>query len=112
MTKLSGLAAALAGAAALAACGGAASEAPKNEDKMADSMAMDAKDGKVKCYGVALKGKNECASGPGTSCGGTSTVDYQGDAWMYKATAKECTEMVLPDGKKGSLEPLKRDLPA
>ena len=34
-----------------------------------------------KCYGVALKGKNDCKAGPGTSCAGTSTVDYQGNAW-------------------------------
>jgi len=37
--------------------------------------------GKEKCYGVALKGKNDCKAGPGTSCAGTSTVDYQGNAW-------------------------------
>ncbi len=38
---------------------------------------------KEKCYGVALKGKNDCAAGPGTSCAGTSTTDYQGSAWKY-----------------------------
>ena len=38
-----------------------------------------------KCFGVALKGKNDCAAGPGTSCAGTSTVDYQGNAWKYVA---------------------------
>lgn len=37
--------------------------------------------GNEKCYGVALKGKNDCKAGPGTSCAGTSTVDYQGNAW-------------------------------
>ena len=36
---------------------------------------------KEKCYGVALKGKNDCAAGPGTSCAGSSPVDYQGNAW-------------------------------
>lgn len=36
-----------------------------------------------KCYGIALKGQNDCAAGPGTSCAGTSTVNYQGDAWKY-----------------------------
>ncbi|KGB53577.1 hypothetical protein FG91_02566 [Sphingopyxis sp. LC81] len=40
---------------------------------------------KEKCYGVSLKGKNDCAAGPGTSCAGTSTVDYQGNAWKYVA---------------------------
>jgi len=34
-----------------------------------------------KCFGIALKGKNDCAAGPGTSCAGTSTVNYQGNAW-------------------------------
>lgn len=34
-----------------------------------------------KCYGVALKGHNDCKAGPGTSCAGTSKVDYQGNAW-------------------------------
>jgi uncharacterized membrane protein len=39
--------------------------------------------GKEKCYGVALKGQNDCKAGPGTSCAGTSSVDYQGNAWKY-----------------------------
>ena len=34
---------------------------------------------KEKCYGIALKANN-CAAGPGTTCAGTSKVDYQGDA--------------------------------
>ena len=38
---------------------------------------------KEKCFGVALKGKNDCAAGPGTSCAGTSKVDYQADAWSF-----------------------------
>ncbi|MEK6540523.1 MAG: DUF2282 domain-containing protein [Pseudomonadota bacterium] len=33
------------------------------------------------CFGIALKGHNDCAAGPGTSCAGTSTIDYQGNAW-------------------------------
>ena len=33
---------------------------------------------KEKCFGVALKGQNDCAAGPGTTCQGTSTVDFQG----------------------------------
>ena len=36
---------------------------------------------KEKCYGVALKGKNDCAAGPGTTCAGTSVRDFQGNAW-------------------------------
>jgi uncharacterized membrane protein len=47
---------------------------------------------KEKCYGVSLKGKNDCAAGPGTSCAGTSTTDYQGNAWKYVAKG-ECKKM-------------------
>ena len=38
-----------------------------------------------KCFGVALKGANDCAAGPGTTCAGHSTADYQGNAWKYVA---------------------------
>lgn len=47
---------------------------------------------KEKCYGVSLKGKNDCAAGPGTSCAGTSTTDYQGNAWKL-VKAGSCTKM-------------------
>ena len=47
--------------------------------------AQSAAGAKEKCFGVALKAKNDCAAGPGTSCAGTSTVDYQGNAWKYVA---------------------------
>jgi uncharacterized membrane protein len=47
---------------------------------------------KEKCFGIALKGKNDCAAGPGTSCAGTSTADYQGSAWKYVAKGK-CVKM-------------------
>ncbi|MCE8513612.1 DUF2282 domain-containing protein [Ruegeria pomeroyi] len=71
---------------------------------------------KEKCYGVSLAGKNDCAAGPGTTCAGTSTVDYQGNAWTL-VDAGTCESMELPaqaDGsaRKGSLEALERDLPA
>jgi uncharacterized membrane protein len=61
--------------------------------------------GKDKCYGVALAGKNDCAAGPGTTCAGTSKVDFQGNAWKYvdKGT---CTSMKTPKGN-GSLAPIK-----
>jgi uncharacterized membrane protein len=68
-----------------------------------------ADDGKEKCYGVAMAGKNDCAAGAGTTCAGTSKVDFQGNAWKYvdKGT---CTSMMLDGDRKGSLEPLKRDM--
>lgn len=61
---------------------------------------------KEKCYGVSLKGKNDCAAGPGTSCAGTSTTDYQGNAWKYVAKGS-CTKIKTPKGA-GSLTPVKR----
>ena len=46
------------------------------------SLAAHAEDAsKEKCYGIALKGQNDCAAGAGTTCAGTSKVDYQANAW-------------------------------
>lgn len=53
-----------------------------------------------KCYGVAKKSENDCKAGPGTSCAGTSSVDYQGDAWKH-VPAGTCVKM------GGTLEPHK-----
>ena len=66
---------------------------------------------KEKCFGVALAGQNDCAAGAGTTCAGTSTVDYQGNAWTL-VDAGTCEELELPEDRMGSLEPLERDLPA
>ncbi|WP_299282665.1 DUF2282 domain-containing protein [uncultured Tateyamaria sp.] len=71
---------------------------------------------KEKCYGISLAGENDCAAGPGTTCAGTSTVDYQGNAWTL-VDAGTCAEIDLPDladgsPRTGSLEELDRDLPA
>jgi uncharacterized membrane protein len=60
---------------------------------------------KVKCFGVALKGQNDCAAGPGTTCQGTSTVDFQGNAWKF-VQGGTCESIVLPDGKHGMLKPM------
>ncbi len=63
-----------------------------------------------KCYGVALAGKNDCKAGAGTTCAGTSKVDYQGNAWK-KVNEGTCVSMTLPGDRKGSLTALERDLP-
>jgi uncharacterized membrane protein len=60
---------------------------------------------KVKCYGVALKGQNDCAAGPGTTCQGTSTVDFQGNAWKFVRNGT-CESIALPNGKHGMLKPM------
>jgi uncharacterized membrane protein len=65
---------------------------------------------KEKCYGVAMKGKNDCAAGPGTTCAGTSKVDYQGNAWKFVAKGT-CTTMKAPGERMGSLAAVQRDLP-
>ena len=62
------------------------------------------KSGKVEpCFGAALKGKNDCYAGAGTTCAGTSTADYQGNA--FKLVPKgTCTKISTPNGP-GSLSP-------
>jgi uncharacterized membrane protein len=66
---------------------------------------------KEKCFGIALKGQNDCAAGPGTTCQGTSTVDFQGNSWKFVQHAT-CTTVAVPGGKTGSLTALTRDNPA
>lgn len=56
-----------------------------------------------KCYGVSLAGQNDCKAGPGTSCAGTSTKDYQGNAWKL-VKAGTCLKIKTPKGH-GTLEP-------
>jgi uncharacterized membrane protein len=68
-----------------------------------------------KCFGVAAAGQNDCAAGEGTTCAGTSKVDYQGNAWSL-VPAGTCLTMDVPaaaDGsaRLGSLEALERDMP-
>ncbi|WFL79016.1 DUF2282 domain-containing protein [Altererythrobacter arenosus] len=80
----------------------AAAENSQNPEVVAAAENPDGE--KEKCYGVALAGKNDCAAGPGTSCAGTSTVDYQGNAWKY-VDEGSCLEIETPKGK-GSLVPV------
>jgi uncharacterized membrane protein len=81
----------LAAAIALAFAGAAAHAADSGKPAM------------EKCYGVALAGKNDCKAGEGTSCAGTSKVDYQGSAWKL-VKAGTCTSIKTPTGE-GSLTP-------
>ena len=72
--------------------------------------------GDEKCFGVSLAGENDCAAGPGTSCAGTSTIDYQGNAWtLVPAGTCEATmidAMGDTPARVCSLESLERDIPA
>jgi uncharacterized membrane protein len=80
-------------AAALSMIGSSAVGAPKPPQPTMD-----------KCYGISLAGQNDCAAGPGTTCAGTSKVNYQGNAWKYVAKGT-CEAMSTPKGK-GSLKPI------
>jgi uncharacterized membrane protein len=90
-------------ASALAAGVALAQGKPMNDmkDKMADAkpVAME------KCYGVSMAGKNDCKAGAGTTCAGTSKMDYQGNAWK-NVPAGTCATIKTPHGM-GSLAPLK-----
>ena len=63
-----------------------------------------------KCYGVALAGENDCKAGAGTSCAGTSTVDFQGNAWTLVPKGT-CQHIQTPEGS-ASTDPLERNTPA
>lgn len=72
----------------------------------ADDSDMSGSGDTERCYGVSLAGENDCAAGPGTSCEGTSTVDYQGNAWTYVPEGT-CESIETPYGN-GSLEAIER----
>jgi uncharacterized membrane protein len=84
----------LAAVAVLALAAGAAAAADEKTD---------ASGAKEKCYGIAKAGQNDCMSGPGTSCAGTSKVDYDGKAWK-EVPKGTCVTIQTPKGP-GSLTP-------
>lgn len=63
-----------------------------------------ADDAKEKCFGVALKGQNDCAAGA-HSCAGMSKVDYDGQSFKL-VPAGSCTAMKTPKGA-GKMEAFK-----
>ena len=89
------------GAIALAALTSGAAMAQTDTMKSGEQ----AKPAMEKCFGVSTAGKNDCAAGAGTTCAGTSKVDYQSNAWKY-VPAGTCTTMKTPNGM-GSLTALK-----
>ncbi len=88
----------------LAATSGNAEEFTAEQKKLQAEHTALVKSGKVEpCFGTALKGQNDCYAGAGTTCAGTSTVDYQGNA--FKLVPKgTCTTISTPNGA-GSLSP-------
>ena len=61
-----------------------------------------AADTKETCYGVALKGQNDCAAGK-HNCAGKSTMSYDKMSFKLVPTGT-CTSMKTPNGH-GSLTP-------
>jgi uncharacterized membrane protein len=98
-TKIKASSALLAGAVA-SLIASAVHAAPLTKEEASAALAAH----KEKCYGVALKGQNDCAGGPGTSCQGTSTVDFQGNSWKF-VRGGTCTSIQVPGGGHGSLTP-------
>jgi len=56
---------------------------------------------KEKCFGVSLKGKNDCMAGAGTSCAGSAVRDFQGTTWKFvpKGTCLNTASPTSPTGK-------------
>ena len=61
-----------------------------------------AADTKEKCYGVALRGQNDCAAGK-HDCAGKSTMSYDKMSFKLVPTGT-CTSMKTPKGH-GTLTP-------
>ena len=100
MSTRSTVSAAILASAVATALASMAAAAPLTEAEMKAATAA----GKEKCYGVALKGQNDCAAGPGTTCQGTSTVDFQGNAWKF-VRGGTCESIEVPGGGHGMLQP-------
>lgn len=64
------------------------------------SAADDMMAGKEKCFGVALKGKNDCKAGAGTTCAGTAKKDYQGNSFKL-VPAGSCEKTASPTSPTG-----------
>ena len=91
------------GALAFAALASGAAIAQSDSMNKSGDMAKPAME---KCYGVSMAGKNDCAAGPGTTCQGTSTMDFQGNAWKF-VQGGTCATIMTPSGSHGSLTPMK-----
>ncbi|WP_028221616.1 BufA1 family periplasmic bufferin-type metallophore [Paraburkholderia oxyphila] len=90
--------------AAIAAVPASAQEFTEAQKKIQAEHTALVKSGKVEpCFGTALKGHNDCYAGAGTTCAGTSTEDYQGNAFRLVPTGT-CVSIVTPKGP-GSLSP-------
>jgi uncharacterized membrane protein len=67
---------------------------------MAAVSTVHAADDMEKCFGVAMKGQNDCAAGAGTTCAGTAKTDFQPNAWKLvpKGTCTTTMSKTSPTG--------------
>lgn len=79
----------------------APAEVTQNFGSWMNGARLKGKKSKEKCYGVALTGENDCKAGAGTSCQGSSTSDFQTDAWAY--VPKGSCELIITPNGHGSL---------
>jgi uncharacterized membrane protein len=61
------------------------------------SHAEDAQHPMEKCFGIAKAGENDCKAGAGTTCAGTSKVNYQKNAYKL-VPAGTCMKIKTPNG--------------
>ena len=89
---------------AFAATPASAEQFTPKQQKIQAANTVKVKSGKFEpCFGVALRGKNDCYAGAGTTCAGTSTANYQGNAFKL-VPAGTCAKISTPNGL-GSLKP-------
>ncbi len=81
----------------------APSDVAQNFENWVGGARLKGKKSKERCYGVTLSGENDCKAGAGTSCQGTSTSDFQGDAWAY--VPKGSCELIITPTGNGTLTP-------
>lgn len=84
-------------AASLALAFGAALSIAAAPASAADDKAMSSME---KCFGVALKAKNDCKAGAGTTCAGSSSKDYQANSWK-NVPAGSCEKTASPTSPTG-----------
>ncbi|WP_247269462.1 MULTISPECIES: BufA1 family periplasmic bufferin-type metallophore [Pseudomonas] len=84
----------LSAAALVLALGSALSMTAVSSANAADNNNME------KCFGVAMKGHNDCAAGAGTTCAGTAKMDYQANSWKFvpKGTCTTTESKTSPTG--------------
>ena len=81
-----------------------AQEFTEAQKKIQEENTVKVKSGAVEpCFGTAPKGQHDCYAGAGTTCAGTSTADYQGNAFTLVPKGT-CESIATPSGH-GSLAP-------